>query len=318
MDTIFQTIEALGLSGGDADTEVTLGAPPGADGLPGIGILSISPLSANVVRITLTDASHVDLSIPAGQPGDRGRDGVTPTFVAGNISIVAYNGTPGWTVRTTSTPNVYAIDLSIPQGPPGVSPWTTPASWATFTFYTAVAPASCVTLGNTTYVCTTSHTSTGSFDATKWAVLALTTVGAIGPAGPPGAGAAAATGAELRALTSATAYVSPKAVADAQAFSGASGAGSFAFDLTALGGNINLALTGNATLANPTAMKPGTSGLIRVAQDATGGRTLAFGSSWKFPGGTPTASTAANAVDAVAYTVFDASTILASYIKGFA
>jgi hypothetical protein len=42
-------------------------------------------------------------------------------------------------------------------------------------------------------------------------------------------------------------------------------------------------LGGNRTLANPTNFKSGQSGRIRMAQDATGGRTLARGSNWIGP-----------------------------------
>lgn len=95
--------------------------------------------------------------------------------------------------------------------------------------------------------------------------------------------------------------LTPKAVFDAAA------PVSFAYAATI---NLNLndgfnrfgTLTGAATFASPTGVVPGMSGTIRIQQDATGNRTGAFGSAWKFPGGTaPTLSTAANAVDALHY-----------------
>ncbi|MBX9934569.1 MAG: hypothetical protein K2Y56_24140 [Methylobacterium sp.] len=189
MDNIFQSVEALGLSGGDADTEITLGAPPGSDGLPGLGILSISPVTANVVRITLTDQSYVDIAIPAGQPGDRGKDGLTPTFVAGNLTVVEVNGTPGWTVRTTSTANVYAIDLSLPRGQTGPAPWKSPVPWATFTLYSPTAPADCVVLGGNAYVCITAHNSSASFDSSKWILVTTAIQGVQGSSVRVGTGA---------------------------------------------------------------------------------------------------------------------------------
>lgn len=72
--------------------------------------------------------------------------------------------------------------------------------------------------------------------------------------------------------------------------------------------NGTITLTGNLTLANPTNAKAGQSGFIRLVQDATGSRTVTFGSAWKFNGGPPTASTAANAVDGISYVVVDAAT----------
>jgi hypothetical protein len=57
-------------------------------------------------------------------------------------------------------------------------------------------------------------------------------------------------------------------------------------------------LAGNRTLDNPTNMKDGGSYVLRVTQDGTGSRTLAFGSAYEWPGGVaPTLSTAAGAID---------------------
>ena len=57
-------------------------------------------------------------------------------------------------------------------------------------------------------------------------------------------------------------------------------------------------------MANPTNLVAGQSGSIFIVQDATGGRTLAWGTYWKFAGGTvPTLSTTANAVDRVDYII---------------
>jgi hypothetical protein len=55
---------------------------------------------------------------------------------------------------------------------------------------------------------------------------------------------------------------------------------------------------GNRTLSNPTNLAAGTHLMWRIKQDATGSRTLAYGTAFKFPGGTvPTLSTTANALD---------------------
>jgi hypothetical protein len=52
-------------------------------------------------------------------------------------------------------------------------------------------------------------------------------------------------------------------------------------------------LQGNRTLANPTNLQPGMRLSIEIVQDATGGRTLSFGTLYVFPAGTPTIGTAA-------------------------
>jgi len=79
--------------------------------------------------------------------------------------------------------------------------------------------------------------------------------------------------------------------------------------------NYSVTLGGNRTLANPTNQTAGQSGVIVITQDGTGGRTLAFGSYWKFPGGTaPTLTTTASAVDVLAYYVESATRITARLI----
>lgn len=76
--------------------------------------------------------------------------------------------------------------------------------------------------------------------------------------------------------------------------------------------NFSLPLAGaNVTLANPTNVNPGQSGFIFTTQDATGGWALAFGSDWNFGiNGVPSFSTAANAVNAIQYSVEASGLIL--------
>lgn len=80
--------------------------------------------------------------------------------------------------------------------------------------------------------------------------------------------------------------------------------------------HFQVTLGGNRTLANPSNQTAGQSGAIRVVQDATGSRTLAYGSNWKFSNGTaPTLTTTANAVDILVYFVESASRITARLIS---
>ena len=85
--------------------------------------------------------------------------------------------------------------------------------------------------------------------------------------------------------------------------------------------NFSVTIAGNRTLANPVNAKSGQSGVLRVNQDGTGGRTLAYGSNWRFAGGSASGgalSASANAVDVVAYFVGNDGLVYATLAKGFA
>ena len=91
-------------------------------------------------------------------------------------------------------------------------------------------------------------------------------------------------------------------------------AASIAYDMDD-GVNATVTLGGNRTLANPTNVTVGQSGVIFVKQDGTGSRTLSFGSYWSFAGGTaPTLTTTASALDAIAYSVESTTNIVATAI----
>lgn len=78
-----------------------------------------------------------------------------------------------------------------------------------------------------------------------------------------------------------------------------------------LGGNRTL-----GTMSNPVRNR---TGRIRVKQDATGSRTLAYHGDYEFAGGSaPILSTAANAEDVLYYDVIDTGRVLISIIKAIA
>lgn len=82
--------------------------------------------------------------------------------------------------------------------------------------------------------------------------------------------------------------------------------------------NFSVTLGGNRTLANPSNIVAGQSGSFFITQDATGSRTLAYGSYYDFAGGTaPTLSTAANAVDRIDYVVRTATSIHAVFTANY-
>lgn len=84
----------------------------------------------------------------------------------------------------------------------------------------------------------------------------------------------------------------------------------------ALANNFTHTLTENTTLANPTNITAGQSGVIVFTQHASSPKTLAFGSYWKFPGGTAPSLTATNsAVDVLAYYVESSTRITARMLS---
>lgn len=116
-----------------------------------------------------------------------------------------------------------------------------------------------------------------------------------------------ATAAQIWASVASLVAISPAGAQEAREAVALTDGATITPDLNA-GANFTVTLGGNRTLANPSNLKKGKSGIITVKQDATGSRTLAYGSGWKFPGGTPAVSTGANAADTIAYYVEDAAT----------
>jgi hypothetical protein len=95
-------------------------------------------------------------------------------------------------------------------------------------------------------------------------------------------------------------------------------------DATNISWNLNanqvaqVTLAGNRTLDNPTNLKSGAYYSLIVKQDATGSRTLAYGTAYKFFGGvTPVLSTTANAVDIITF-ISDGTNMFGSIQRGFA
>ena len=83
----------------------------------------------------------------------------------------------------------------------------------------------------------------------------------------------------------------------------------------AVANNFSVTLGGSRTLANPTNITAGQSGVITITQDGTGSRTLAYGSYFKFAAGTaPSLTTTASAVDVLAYYVESSTRITARLV----
>jgi hypothetical protein len=78
--------------------------------------------------------------------------------------------------------------------------------------------------------------------------------------------------------------------------------------------NFSLTLAHSLTLANPTNLTAGQSGAIVITQGSGTAYTVAYGSNWKFSGGTPTMSTALSSVSTLVYYVESATRITARLI----
>lgn len=127
------------------------------------------------------------------------------------------------------------------------------------------------------------------------------------------------TNTEMWTGSSSDKIVTPKKLFDAAVTQDLVDGASITIDGNA-GVNFKVTLGGNRTLANPTNMKTGQSGIIIVTQDGTGSRTLAYGSNWRFPGGAAVGgvlSTAAGAIDVISYYVRSDGTILANIGKDY-
>lgn len=81
---------------------------------------------------------------------------------------------------------------------------------------------------------------------------------------------------------------------------------------------VTIGATGR-TLANPTNITAGQSGVIVIKQDGTGSRTITtYGSNFKFAGGSaPTLSSGANDVDILSYYCVSSTFIVASFAADF-
>lgn len=83
--------------------------------------------------------------------------------------------------------------------------------------------------------------------------------------------------------------------------------------------NFAWTIGGNRTLAAPSNQVAGQSGIIAITQDGTGGRVITWNAAYKFANGVkPSLSTAAGAVDLVAYYVLSSGNIICSFIPAVA
>lgn len=82
------------------------------------------------------------------------------------------------------------------------------------------------------------------------------------------------------------------------------------------GAMATLLIGSNRTLANISNVRSGSTYLLRVTQDGTGNRTLAYDTAYKWAGGTaPTLSTSAGAVDVLTFACFDGTNLAGTIVN---
>ena len=192
--------------------------------------------------------------------------GSTTTLPSGSSAAVANSGTSSAAVLEFAIP-MGVTGATGATGATGPAAWTTIAAWTATTAYTVGPPASVVTFGGETYVCTTSHTSTASFDQTKFTKVAAKgldgtgTGDVFGPASSTDLNLAVFSGATGKLIADGGQTIAQViAAASADAVSAVRNGVSAAFDT----------LAEVATeLGNKITKVTGTAGLLKTAMDGT-------------------------------------------------
>lgn len=124
--------------------------------------------------------------------------------------------------------------------------------------------------------------------------------------------------ADFIAGTSTYKWITPKNITDVTAPTSVAYAASYTIDMDALTSlSLTMTLTGNITLNNITNKKIGKTIILELTQDGTGGRTITFGSDYLGPGGLPTLSTTASAIDRLFLTIKSSSVVYVDYGRGY-
>lgn len=192
-----------GLSGQDGvDGRDGVDGNAGVDGVDGVGIAVITQLDATTARITLTDTSSYDLTLPAGpqgQPGATGETGAAgPAGSAATVSVgTVTTGAAGSSVsiNNSGTSSAAILNFTIPRGDTGAAgPAGSAATVAVGTITTGAAGSSA------------SITNAGTSSAAVFNFIIPR--GDTGATGPAGAAASVAVGTVTTGTAGSSASVS--------------------------------------------------------------------------------------------------------------
>lgn len=235
-----------------------------------------------------------------------GASGDTFTFADFNVDNLNVNGN---TVSSTDTNG--NINLT-PNGTGSVVVSKADINGGTVDG-TAIGASSASTGAFTTVSATGQITSTLADGTAPMVVTSTTKVANLNVDKLDGAdwAAPAALGSTTPAAATVTTITAKKGVGTPVALTSSSA--SIAVDMS--DSNFTHTFTENTTLANPTNLTAGQSGVIVFTQHASSPKTLAFGSYWDFPGGTvPTVTATNSAVDVLAYYVNSSTSITAKLL----
>lgn len=235
-----------------------------------------------------------------------GASGDTFTFANFNVDNINVNGN---TVSSTDTNG--NINLT-PNGTGSVVVSKADINGGTVDG-TAIGASSASTGAFTTVSATGQITSTLADGTAPMVVTSTTKVSNLNVDKLDGAdwAAPAALGSTTPAAATVTTITAKKGVGTPVALTSTSS--SIAVDMS--DSNFTHTFTENTTLANPTNLTAGQSGVIVFTQHASSPKTLAFGSYWDFPGGTvPTVTATNSAVDVLVYYVNSSTSITAKLL----
>lgn len=235
-----------------------------------------------------------------------GSSGDTFTFANFNVDNINVNGN---TVSSTDTNG--NINLT-PNGTGSVVVSKADINGGTVDG-TAIGGSSAAAGAFTTLSATGQLTSTVADGTAPMVVTSTTKVANLNVDKLDGAdwAAPAALGSTTPAAATVTTITAKKGVGTPVALTSSSA--SIAVDMS--DSNFTHTFTENTTLANPTNLTAGQSGVIVFTQHASSPKTLAFESYWDFPSGTvPTVTASNSAVDVLAYYVNSSTSITAKLL----